>query len=125
MFRPVAPGRLADAVTAVLTSYRRTCLPKAGIPDTVPIRIYENGWPTGPGRTEQRQAAALDTVIRTTAALTAELNIDGYSLFALRDADSRAEGIFSHFGLLYDDYTPKSAFETYRRLIAELGGKLR
>ncbi|WP_331728537.1 hypothetical protein [Streptomyces sp. NBC_00158] len=121
VFRPVAPGRLADAVTAVLTSYRRTCLPKAGIPDTVPIRICENGWPTGPGRTEQHQAATLDTVIRTTAALAAELNIDGYSLFALRDADSRAEGLFSHFGLLYDDYTPKPAFEAYGRLIAELG----
>ncbi|MFF2777526.1 hypothetical protein ACFVU3_21755 [Streptomyces sp. NPDC058052] len=124
VFRPVVPGGLADAVTAVLTSYRHACLPEAGIPDTVPVRICENGWPTGPGRTGERQAAALDTVIRTTAALATALNIDGYSLFALRDADSRAEGIFSHFGLLYDDYTPKPAFETYRRLIAELGGKV-
>ena len=29
--------------------------------------------------------------------------------------------IFDQFGLLRDDYTPKTAFETYRRLIAELG----
>lgn len=121
VFRPVAPGRLGDAVTAVLTSYRSTSLPKAGIPATVPIRICENGWPTGPGREERRQAAVLDTVIRTTAALAAELNIDGYSLFALRDADSGAEDLFPHFGLLRDDYTPKAAFAAYRDLVAELG----
>ncbi|MFF2195810.1 hypothetical protein [Streptomyces sp. NPDC058157] len=121
VFRPVAPDGLAEAVTAVLTSYRRTSLPKAGIPDTVAVRVCENGWPTGPGRTVERQAAVLETVIRTTAALADELNIDGYSLFALRDADSGAEGIFPHFGLLYDDYTPKPAFAAYRRLIAELG----
>ncbi|WP_051733355.1 hypothetical protein [Kitasatospora phosalacinea] len=111
---------MADAVAAVLTAFRRTSLPLAGIPDTVPIRVCENGWPTGPGRGEQRQAAVLDTVVRTVAALAGELNIDGYSLFALRDADSHAEGLFPHFGLLHDDYTPKQAFRTYRDLIEEL-----
>ncbi|MGW0818276.1 hypothetical protein ACWD00_34585 [Streptomyces viridiviolaceus] len=120
VFRPIAADQLADAVTAVLSAYRRTSLPQAGIADTVPIRVCENGWPTGPGRTEQRQAAALDTVIQTVAALAADLNLDGYSLFALRDADSGAEGLFHHFGLLRDDYTPKPAFATYQRLIKEL-----
>ncbi|MFI9273369.1 hypothetical protein ACIGXM_22010 [Kitasatospora sp. NPDC052896] len=120
VFRPIAADQLAGAVTGVLTAFRRTSLPQAGIPDTVPIRICENGWPTGPGRTEQRQAAALDTVIRTVAALATDLNIDGYSLFALRDADSDAEGLFHHFGLLRDDYTPKPAFTTYRQLVREL-----
>ncbi|WP_143686823.1 hypothetical protein [Streptomyces sp. TLI_171] len=91
-----------------------------GIPDIVPIRVYENGWPTGPGRSEQRQAAVLDTVARKVAALVGELNIDGYSLFALRDADINAEGLFPHFGLLHGDYTPKCAFRTYRDLIDEL-----
>lgn len=121
VFRPVAADQLAGAVTAVLTAFRRTSLPQAGIPDTIPIRVCENGWPTGPGRAEQRQAATLDTVIRTVAGLASDLNIDGYSLFALRDADSNAEGLFHHFGLLRDDYTPKPAFATYRQLIKELG----
>jgi hypothetical protein len=121
VFRPIAADQLAEAVTAVLTAYRRTDLPKAGIPDTVAIRICENGWPTGPDRPEQRQAAVLENVVRTVAALAVDLNIDGYSFFALRDADSGAEGLFHHFGLLRDDYTPKPAFETYRRLIDELG----
>ncbi|MFF3513208.1 hypothetical protein [Streptomyces sp. NPDC002573] len=121
VFRPIAAEQLAEAVTAVLSAFRRTDLRKAGIPDSVAIRICENGWPTGPGRSEQRQAAVLETVVRTADALAAGLNIDGYSFFALRDADSTAEGIFHRFGLLRDDYTPKPAFETYRRLINELG----
>ncbi|MFE3551936.1 hypothetical protein ACFXN2_25110 [Streptomyces kronopolitis] len=121
VFRPLAAGQLADAVTAVLTAFRRTDLERAGIPGSVAIRICENGWPTGPGRDEQRQAAVLETVVRTVAARSADLNIDGYAFFALRDADSAAEGLFHHFGLLRDDYTPKPAFDTYRRLIDELG----
>ncbi|MCX4426464.1 hypothetical protein [Streptomyces mirabilis] len=121
VFRPIAAEQLAEAVTAILTAFRRSDLRKAGIPDSVAIRICENGWPTGPGRSEQQQAAVLETVVRTVAALVADLNIDGYSFFALRDADSTAEGLFHRVGLLRDDYTPKPAFETYRRLINELG----
>ncbi|MGW7261940.1 hypothetical protein [Streptomyces sp. NPDC054842] len=120
VFRPIAAEQLAEAVTAVLTAFRRTDLPKAGIPDSVAIRICENGWPTGPGRPEQQQAEVLEVVVRTVAALAADLNIDGYSFFALRDADSTGEGLFHRFGLLHDDYTAKPAFETYRRLIEEL-----
>ncbi|MFF4139469.1 hypothetical protein ACFY1B_50790 [Streptomyces mirabilis] len=121
VFRPIAAEQLAEAVTAVLTAFRRSDLRKAGIPDSVAIRICENGWPTGPGRSEQQQAAVLETVVRTVTALAADLHIDGYSFFALRDADSTGEGLFHRFGLLRDDYTPKPAFETYRRLINELG----
>ncbi|MFF7603291.1 hypothetical protein [Streptomyces mirabilis] len=121
VFRPIAAEQLAEAVTAVLTAFRRTDLQRAGIPGSVAIRICENGWPTGPDRGEQQQAAVLETVVRTVAGLSADLNIDGYSFFALRDADSTAEGLFHRFGLLRDDYTRKAAFETYRRLINELG----
>ncbi|MFC8006098.1 hypothetical protein ACFUCH_36610 [Streptomyces olivaceus] len=121
VFRPIAAEQLAEAVTAVLTAFRRADLQRAGIPGSVAIRICENGWPTGPDRSEQRQAAVLETVVRTVAGLCADLNIDGYSFFALRDADSTAEGLFHRFGLLRDDYTPKAAFDTYRRLINELG----
>ncbi|WP_406404704.1 hypothetical protein OH805_36500 [Streptomyces sp. NBC_00879] len=121
VFRPIAADQLAGAVTAVLTVFRRTDLPKAGILDTVAIRVCENGWPTGPDRAEHRQAATLETVVRTVSGLADELNIDGYSFFALRDADSGAEGLFHRFGLVRDDYTPKPAFETYRQLINELG----
>lgn len=123
VFRPVHGDQLADAVAAVLTGFRHTGLRQAGIPDTVPIRVCENGWPTGPGRPERQQATVLEAVIRTVSDLSSELNIDGYSLFALRDADSNAEGLFHHFGLLRDDYTRKPAFATYRQLIGELCGR--
>ncbi|MFG2814383.1 hypothetical protein [Streptomyces sp. NPDC048410] len=120
VFRPLPPDKLADAVTAVLRSFRDTRLPEAGIPATVPLRVCENGWPTGPGRPEHRQAATLDTVVRTVAARADELRVDSYAFFSLRDADSHGDGLFHHFGLLRDDYTPKPAFETYRTLIAQL-----
>jgi hypothetical protein len=41
----------------------------------MPIRICKNGWPTGPGRPEDRQAEVLDTVLRAVHARRHELNI--------------------------------------------------
>ncbi|MFJ6616251.1 hypothetical protein ACIQOW_01555 [Kitasatospora sp. NPDC091335] len=120
VFRPVPPGQLADAVRAVVTGFRRDPLPLAGIGPGVPLRICENGWPTGPGRSEARQAEVVAEVVRTVAGLAAELNVTGYAFFALRDADSAGAGLFPHVGLLRDDYTPKPAFEVYRRLVEEL-----
>ncbi|MFI9326749.1 hypothetical protein ACIGZJ_04295 [Kitasatospora sp. NPDC052868] len=120
VFHPQPADRLPGAVAAVVTAFRDTSLPKAGIGREVPIRICENGWPTGPDRTEQRQAEVVETVIRAVAGLREELNLTGYSFFDLRDADSAGTGLFDRFGLLRDDYTPKPAFDTYRRLIGEL-----
>jgi hypothetical protein len=120
VFRPVPAGQLRKAVTAVLTGFRNTSLPQAGVSPSIPIRICENGWPTGPDRTEQHQAEVIEQVILTLAGLRQDLNITGYSLFALRDANSAGTGPFDRFGLLRDDYTPKPAFDTYRRLIQDL-----
>ncbi|MQS12038.1 hypothetical protein F7Q99_06945 [Streptomyces kaniharaensis] len=120
VFRPVPPAQLADAVRAVLTGFRRAALTAAGIGPGVPIRICENGWPTGPGRDEARQAEVVEEVVRTVAGLADELAVTGYAFFALRDADSAGPGLFHHFGLLRDDYSRKPAFDVYRRLIGEL-----
>ncbi len=120
VFRPVPFDQLRSAVEAVLTHFRTVCLSAGGIPASVPIRITENGWPTGPDRPPERQAAVLETIVRTVHDLRGALNITHYTFFSLRDP--RADGIgFPGFGLLRDDYTPKPAFATYRRLIAELG----
>jgi hypothetical protein len=67
--------------------------------------------------------ADYETVIRAVRARRAALNIAGYELFDLRDADSSRPNLFCQFGLLRDDYEPKAAFETYRRLVAELGAE--
>ena len=121
VFTPIAPERLTDLVAGALRKFRDVDLPLAGIPRSVPMRVTENGWPTGDGWPPERQAEVMEAVIRTVHSLRQELNLTHYELFALRDADSSRAGILHNFGILRDDYTPKPAFETYRRLIAELG----
>lgn len=121
VFRPVPGGNLRRAVAGLICEMRETWLPAAGIPDTTPIRITENAWPTGPDRPYERQAEVLETIIRTIGDHRARYHITHYEMHGLRDADSRNPSLFCQFGLLRDDYTPKPAFETYRRLIQELG----
>jgi hypothetical protein len=118
---PVGVDGLPGAVDWVLRTYRERDLAGAGIPATVPIRICENGWPTGPGRPEDRQADVLETVLRSVVGLRAELNVTHWELFTLRDADSSRDGIFYNFGIMRDDYSPKPAYTRLRSLIAELG----
>jgi hypothetical protein len=117
VFAPIPADRLADAVEGVITSFRTLSLAAAGIPATTPIHITEHGWPTGPGRTPERQAEVLTTVVRAAD----RLGVAAYEHFALRDADSANPDPFFRFGLMTSDYRPKPAFETYRSLIAELG----
>ena len=113
-------GELSRAAAEVLTEFREGTLARAGIPASVPIHISENGWPTGPHRYYTRQADLLDQVVRTVYRLRGKLNITQYELFALRDADTGNPNVFQQFGILRDDYSPKPAFNVYRKLIAEL-----
>jgi hypothetical protein len=118
-FEPVAPSA-ADLVhrTADMLTCYRVQLSTAGIPDTVPIRVCESGWPTGPGRSEQDQADVLRTIVDTVAGLSGELHITHWELFTLRDADSSGDDIFGHFGILRDDYTRKAAYDVLRNVIS-------
>jgi hypothetical protein len=119
VFRPIPEPGLARAVEVVLTDFRERVLPAAGIGPAVPIHIAENGWSTGAGRAEQRQAEVLQTVLSTILGLGQRLNITGYSHFCLRDADSAAQdSLYYGFGLLHTDYTPKPAFAVYQAAIA-------
>ncbi|HEY5196938.1 MAG TPA: hypothetical protein VIJ51_07915 [Solirubrobacteraceae bacterium] len=118
---PIPPAGLGAAVESDLRRFREEWLPAAGIPPSVPIRICESGWPTGPSSTEPAQAVGLETIIRTVDRLRGELNITHWELFTLRDADTSKDAIFHHFGILRDDYSRKPAFDVLRRLIAELG----
>jgi hypothetical protein len=122
VFRSVPAEQLQQAVEGVLTHYRTINLVAGGISAAVPIRITENGWPTGPGRSYERQAEVLETIVRTAHDLRGALNITHYEFFALRDAGGEVTG-FREWGLLREDYTPKPAFETYRRLAGEFGGE--
>jgi hypothetical protein len=115
------PGDIRHFVELAMRSFRETSLPAAGIPAVVPIHLAENNWPTGRERPYERQAAAIETNIRTVYEYRGNYNVTHYELFDLRDADSGDPGVFSQFDILKDDYTPKPAFDTYRLLIDELG----
>ena len=117
---PVALGDLDTVVDHTLRTFRETALPIAGITAATPIRVCENGWPTGPDRPERRQSQVLDTVLRGVHERRHELNITHWELFTLRDADSSRPDPFHQFGILRDDYTPKAAFEQLRHTLAEL-----
>jgi hypothetical protein len=114
-------GPLAKEVAGVLTEFREQTLQAAGIPASVPIHICETGWPTGPNRYYTRQAELIDQSVRCVQEVRGKLNITGYELFCLRDADTANPDLNHQFGILRDDYSPKPAFETYRKLVAELG----
>lgn len=124
---PVELAAIPGRVEELLRDLRRRDLAAAGIPASVPIRVTENGWPTGTNslngtrRRPDRQAAVIDAVVRTVYRLRRELNISHYMLFGLRDADSSEPDMFHQFGIMRDNYTPKPAYYTFRQLIQELG----
>lgn len=124
---PVDLDEIPRRVEQLLRDLRRRDLATAGIAPSVPIRVTENGWPTGINplsgnrRSPARQAQVIDLVIRTVHRLRKELNISHYMFFGLRDADSSESGLFHQFGIMHDDYTPKPAYDTFRQLVGELG----
>ena len=125
VFRRLAPdgepGDLRSSVEAVLKHFREVNLKMGGIPLSIPIHINENGWPTGPNRSYERQAITLETIVNTIYQHRTVFNVTHYEHHALRDADSTKTELFYQFGLMCDDYTPKPAFNVYRHLIADLG----
>jgi hypothetical protein len=116
----LALDQLDGAVDWLLRSFRQQVVPIAGIGPQTPIRICENGWPTGPDRSEERQADVLETVLPAVHARKDELNVTHWELFTLRDADSSNADMFHQFGVLRDDYAAKPAFERLCALFAEL-----
>ena len=122
VFRPLPFDEIGGAVEGVLRHFRGVNLRAGGIPESVPIRVTENGWPTGEARPPERQAEILERTVRTIDRLRAGLNITHYEFFMLRDGDSTRPEMGYQWGLLRHDYTPKPGFEVYRRLLAELGG---
>ncbi|OOM80218.1 hypothetical protein [Clostridium sp. BL-8] len=125
--QPLALKEIPIYVERILRNLREKSLITAGIPASVPIRVTENGWPTGKNpianieRTYKRQGEVLEMVIRTIYNLRKELNISHYELFGLRDADSSKEDLFHQYGIMRDDYSPKQAYDTLKKLIQEMG----
>jgi hypothetical protein len=124
VFRPLPTPDVDTAVDGVLTHFRTLNLKTGGIPASVPIRVTEHGWQTGEGRPLERQADVLERVVRAIDSCRERVNVTHYECFMLRDGDSRRPEMASQWGLLRHDYSPKPAFEVYRRLIAELAAPL-
>ncbi|WP_407312802.1 hypothetical protein [Desulfosporosinus sp. SB140] len=125
--QPLDLKEITASVERTLRNLRDKDLITAGIPASVPIRVTENGWPTGKNpvanieRSYEHQTEVLETVIRTIYTLRLELNISHYVLFGLRDADSTKKDLFHQFGIMRDDYSPKPAYDTFKKLIHDLG----
>jgi hypothetical protein len=114
------PGGERDALVNAMSSLR--CYAGgAHIPETVPIHVEENGWPTSPPtRTYERQAEALETQVRAFHDFRGTYNVSDYRWFDLRDSDSTSTNFQQQYGLMTDTYVEKPAFGRYRDLIAQL-----
>jgi len=125
-FSPVAPrgmpGDIASLTTHALRHLREHSLPRAHIPASTPVRIVENGTPSGPPRTEQQQRDSLAEMISTILACADSLNVTHYELFSLRDADSGSTQPTGSLGLVTDTYRPKTALALYRDILRQTHG---
>jgi hypothetical protein len=121
VFPPIETGDgYRDGMVNAMSVLRECFLPIPGIPVSVPIKVEENGYPTGPGRPESEQVNAMEQMVRAVHDFRGSYNVTDYRWFDLRDHDSSSSNFQHHYGILYDDYTPKPAFELYRTLVAEL-----
>jgi hypothetical protein len=113
---------LGDAWLEGIAQLRECWMRHAGFGRTVPIRIDETGYPTGPNRpNEAAQARALSAIVRTAVRYRGTYNVTYFNWFGLRDNNSHGPNFQSFFGLLRDDYSRKPAFGMYRNLIAQYG----
>jgi hypothetical protein len=114
-----APGEERDGMVNAMSALR-CYLKTPGVPERVPIHVEENGYPTGPGRSEERQAQAAETLIRAVHDFRGTYNVSDYRWFNLRDGDSQSGNFQTQYGLLRDDYSEKPAFAVVARLFDAL-----
>lgn len=117
------PGGERDGMAAALST-ARCYMGSAGFGAAVPIHVEENGYPTGPGRTEGRQVQALSGMLGVVDRLRGTFGVSDYRWFDLRDHNSGSENFQHHYGLLRDDYSPKPAFAVLRDLYRRLSGRV-
>ena len=118
VFRALGEGTMRNASAGLLRYHRDQVLVPAGL-GHLPLHITEHGWPTGPDRTPQQQAAAVSDVLETVLELKEQLHIGAYELFSLRDADSGNPDLFHQFGIMTDAYVPKPAYGVFKHLIEQ------
>jgi len=118
------PGSFADPADALLEAIaqvRECYMPLAGFGARVPLHLEEIGYPTGPGRSEEAQVEALNGFVDAANRYRGRYGVTNFNWFGLRDNNSAGPDFQSYFGLLRDDYSPKPAYDAYRRAIRRLG----
>lgn len=113
------PGGERDGIVNAMSSFR-CYLAIPGIPERVPIHVEENGYATGPGRSEERQVEVGTNMIREIDRLRGTFNVSDYRWFNLRDGNTQSGNFQTQYGLMRDDYSEKPMFGVYRDLVAEL-----
>jgi hypothetical protein len=127
------PGTFFPPAEATVEDYRdgmvnamsafRCYLRAAGIPDTVPIHVEENGWPTFGTRREEMQALVAEQMIRAVHDHRGTYNVTDYRWFNLRDGDTSDPAIGQHYGLMRSDYAEKQAFPVVARVFGEIAAR--
>jgi hypothetical protein len=115
------PTAAAKTINDALEALRARFMPLAKLPPRIPLHVSENGYPTGPSRSEAMQAAVMRAAIAAVDASRSTYHVTDYRWFDLRDADSSGTSFEGRYGLMHDDYTPKAAFGVYRDIVATLG----
>lgn len=124
VFPPVEPsGAEGDGLVAAISELRRCYMPIAGLGMAVPMRIEENGWPTGPGRSEAEQESALRSMVAAANHVRGTYHVTDYRWFDLRDHRTSSPNFQQHYGLLRDDYSEKPAFGAYREMLDALAAR--
>jgi hypothetical protein len=118
----LTPGQTAgDATIEALALVRGCYMPRAGLGGNVGMWITEEGFATNLNRSLQRQVTDLTTTVEKVFEYSGTLNVSDFRYFNLRDNNSDGGDLFDAVGLLFDEYTPKPAFATYRELIERFG----
>jgi hypothetical protein len=122
VFPPVETGDgYRDGMVNALSVLRDCYLPLAGIPESVPIKVEENGYPTlEPVRSYAEQVNAMRQMVGAVHDFRGTYNVTDYRWFDLRDHRSSSTNFQHQYGLLRDDYTPKPAFAVYGELVEQL-----
>lgn len=106
-----------DGMVNAMSVLRECFMPIARLGRDVPIHVEENGWPTGPGRSEAEQVRAMRQMVGAVRDFRGTYGVTDYRWFDLRDHNTSGPNFQQHYGLLRDDYTRKPAFGVYRRLV--------
>src|SRR4051794_22263882 len=111
------PGGERDGVVAAMADLRVCRMPLAHLGESVPIHVEENGWPTGPGRSEEAQERALRDMVGAVDEFRGTFGVTDYRWFDLRDHNTSSSNFQHHYGLLRDDYSPKPAYAVFRDVV--------